>query len=627
VKAALRTAVALALAALASSPAQSRQIQDAIHLGHTGDVRALLRTGETLWIGTSGGLYQYDLGSDDFTGHSIVGDRLPSSSIRALAQKDGAVYVGTDDGLAVWDGAATTVYTDGNKGRFRGLPFDRIEHIDVGPSGDVYMSTLGHGVGVMREEEPYALTREDSLLDDKVYGVAEAEEGDLFFATSMGLCAFRDSTWVGFQAGAGIPRGEVRAVLLGSDRIYLLVGVGGVYRFDGDRAGRMSPQGVLPGDDIAALTLDDDGVLWAAGRFGRLAAYQGGRWNGVGEEDADVNAARWRSAYADGEGGVFFGSADGLVVAVRDNHLRKIRIPQELPSGSVRSIVGAEGDVFFLCGESVVRAPRSLSDVAVEDAPEGLVSLAASDSGLWAAGRWGIFRRTPQGYREALGVTRVADPAYTALCFDGRGRAWAALRNGAIVRYDGDIWLRMAEPEEVFDGPVEGLAAGGGGVWAWSRRGVARYDGSAWSVSPPDSFGGAEVCDLAVSPKGGVVAATADRVWLFRGDVPSQDLGATGPSVTGQAWRAVGFAANREGAYVFPRARAVRCLAFDAEGNLYIGTEDGLAAVRDDGLHWFGADEGLGGRAVAAVYAGEGDAVWVGFRTDGLTRVPVKSLW
>jgi ligand-binding sensor domain-containing protein len=613
VKSVLRTAVVLVLVALASSPAQSRKIEGAVHLGHTGGVRALLRTGETLWIGTGGGLYQYDLGSDDFTGHAIVGDRLPSSSIRALAQKDGAVYVGTDGGLAVWDGAATTVYTNRNRHRFRGLSFDRIEHIDVGPSGDIYISTFGHGVGVMREEEPYALTREDSLLDDKVYGVAEGEEGELFFATSMGLCAFRDSTWVGFQAGAGIPRGEVRAILPGSDRIYLLVGVGGVYRFGGDRAARMSPQGVLPGDDIAALTLDDRDVLWAAGRFGGLAVYQGGRWKRFGEEDADVNAARWRCAYADGEGGVFFGSADGLVVVIRDNNLRKIHIPQELPSGSVRSIVGVGGDVFFLCGENVVRAPGSLSDVAVEDAPEGLVSLAASDSGLWAAGRWGIFRRTPEGYREALGVTRVAEPAFTALCFDGRGRAWAALRSGAIVRYDGEIWLRMAEPVEVFNGPIDGLAAGGGGVWAWSRRGVARYDGSAWSVSPPDSFGGAEVCDLAVSPQGGVVAATAERVWLFRADT--------------SGWRAVGFGSGSEGAYVFPRRRAVRCLAFDADGYLYVGTEDGLAAVRDDGLHWFGADEGLGGRAVAAVYAGDGDALWVGFRTDGLTRVPVKSLW
>lgn len=607
-KSVLRIAVTLALVALTSSPVQSRRIEGTVHLGHTGDVRALLRTGETLWIGTGGGLYQYDLGSDDFTGHAIVGDRLPSSSIRALAQKDGAVYVGTDDGLAVWDGAATTIYTHRNKHGLRELSFDRIEHIDVGPSGDVYIGTLGYGVGVMRDEEPYALTREDSLLDDKVYGVAEGDEGELFFATSMGLCAFRDSAWVGFQAGAGIPRGEVRAILPGSDRIYLLVGVGGVYRFDGDRASRMSPQGVLPGDDVAALTLDDGGMLWAAGRFGGLAVYQGGRWKRVSEADADVNAARWRTAYADGEGGVFFGSADGLIAVVRDNVLRKIRVPEELPSGSVRSIVESEGTVFFLCGENVVRASRSLSDVALEEAPEGLVSLAASDSGLWAAGRWGIFQRTPEGYREALGVTRVADPAYTALCFDARGRAWAALRNGAIVRYDGELWLRMAEPEEVFDGPIEGLAAGGG-VWAWSRRGVARYDGAVWSVSPPDSFGGAEVRDLAVSPQGGVVAATADRVWLYRADT--------------SGWRAVGFGSGG----VFPRSRAVRCLAFDADGNLYIGTEGGLGVVRDDGLHWFGAEEGLGGRAVAAVYAGDGGAVWVGFRGDGLTRVPVKSLW
>jgi ligand-binding sensor domain-containing protein len=593
-----------------------------VHVVHTGDVRALCNVDDVLWIGTGGGLYRYDLGRDRFVDHVTVENRLPSNSVRAIRAKGDSVLVGTDAGLVIFDGDETLVYSGAGEGVYDSLYFDEIRAIDIGVGDAVYLGTFGHGLAVMRPSGGHMITREDSLLDDKVYGtvevVREGGEKDFYYATSMGLCAYRDSAWVGFQAGAGIPRGEVRRVLAaGADDLYLLVGVGGVYSFDGARARDLSPRGLFPGDDVADLSLDRRGILWAAGRFGGLAVRQSGHWKRIGEGDPMVDSSRWRCVYTDDEGGAFFGSADGIVVSVRDNILRKHRVPDQLPAPSARSIVGGPDEVRFLSGDRVVRVPLDLSALDVEETPPGLVALAVDGRGaLWAAGRWGIYQDSGDGLHEFVYDVDSPEPSFTSLCFDGTGRLWTATRAGAVYRYDGELWLGMAEPGELFVGSIDELAIEparderGEAVWALARaRGLAAYSAQTWTVHPAEGLGG-DVRDLSIGEHG-VAAVGAARVFVHDGGV----------------WLPVGLDA-RGGLAVgdtvdaFVTARAVNCVAWGS-GALYLGTESGLVGLDEDGVHRLR----LGGDAVVDVFVDGSGSVWVGYRCDGLLRIDAKSRW
>ncbi|MCK5406318.1 MAG: hypothetical protein KAJ37_02635, partial [Candidatus Krumholzibacteria bacterium] len=113
----LISVVVVAAMSLAPSPPQD-DLESARpgwnHIGHNGDIRALYRVGDSLWVGTSGGLFVYDLGTDQFADHITLGTELPSNSVRAIAARGDSVYVGTDRGLVVFSDDTVSVFTAEN---------------------------------------------------------------------------------------------------------------------------------------------------------------------------------------------------------------------------------------------------------------------------------------------------------------------------------------------------------------------------------------------------------------------------------------------------------------------------------------------------------------------------------
>jgi ligand-binding sensor domain-containing protein len=345
--------------------------------------------------------------------------------------------------------------------------------------------------------------------------------------------------------------------------------------------------------------------------------YQGGNWKRIGQGQPKIDDARWRCAYAAGDdAGVFFGSADGRVAVVRDNVLRTIDVPAELPSGRVRGLVRADDGVFCLSGPGVVHVDSSVTTVTVDDSPPGTDAIAVDAGGeLWTVGRWGIHQRHDGSYTEFRhDLFSTVEPAFTAVVFDPANRMWTAVRTGAVFRYDGELWVKMGESEEVLGGPVDGLRAGDAGtVWAFSDVGVSRFDGREWTTFPADSLGGA-VVDVALGPAGAVVAATRSRLWLFRED--------------SAGWQPVSIAGSADvRPFVAPRSRAINRVVFDADGHMILGTDAGLALVGPGGVRWLGAADGIGGGAVIDLLVDPDRALWLGFRSDGVARIPWKSLW
>lgn len=580
------------------------------HVSANRDIRALLRVGDTLWVATSGGLTLYDLAADRVGRRIVAGPTLPSNSVRTLELRSDSIFVGTDGGLAIFHGDATTVLTPSSPGKYRPIRFANIRSIDFGRDGSWYLGTYGAGLGVSCPDSNFTLTRKDSLLDDKVFGVCEMDDSTFYFATAMGMCAHRDGAWVGFQAGAGIPRGEVRQLQVGpEDRLYLRVGDTGIYRFNGNSATRLSQPGIFPEDGIAAFTIDARDNLWACGRYGGIAVYGGGRWKPA-TSDPEVDGEKWRCAYADDHGGVFFGSADGLIVAVEDNVLHKIRLPGELWSGNVHSIVSdGSGGLFMVNGGYVVRV-NSSGAIEREPAPSPVADLAiAPDGALWAATRWGVVRRDEKGYSELPVDIIVADPAFTVIAFDGRGRLWLGNQDGSLYRYDGTMWMRMADRHEVFDSPLTALTGtSGAGVWAFGERQSARYTGERWVTYGDTLFGGRAVVDVVRRP-GGLVAATASDLWVLE---DSRGM-----------WEAL---RREDGSPLGIGSRRLSSLATDESAFIYVGASNGIGILGRSEIRWIGQDAGIGGRGVADLFIEPGRYLWVGFASDGLTGIPLSEL-
>jgi ligand-binding sensor domain-containing protein len=616
-------AAAAVLGALAllgqSAPARAPSVQSGapkwFHLGWNGDVRALSRIGGTLWVGTGGGLFVYDLHSENLLAHVTAGPFLPSSSVRAIAARGDSVFVGTDQGLAVFAGDTASVFTPASPGPFPAAALERIRHVDFGPDEKVFVSTYGRGLGVLEGEVGRMVTRTDSLLDNKVFGVVSS--GDTTYcATSMGLCASRDSVWVSFQAGAGIPRAEVRQVVAARDGgLYLLVAGSGVHRFSGSRARRISYRTLFPENDISAMALDAEGDLWACGGHGGIAVYRDERWARVGEGDPRVDEKRWRSAYADSAFEAFFGSADGTVVVVRDQQVAELQVPAGLPSGTVTCLTqDSSGDVLALCGSFLVRIGSGR--VGVENPLPAVAEMGVSPGGqLWVATRSNLYRREGNAYVEVFPQLGEREVMYTAIGFDSSGALWLGTHTGTAYRYDGEIWLRMADRGELGEGAPAVFATDGvGQVWLLgSDGGLSVFAGDRWTTFADSTFDGAPVRAIDVTPGGAIVAATDNAIWR-------QELeGRWGRWARGKGGK------GRIEAWD-PAPARIAAIAFDGTGRLFVGTDLGLAVVDDERTVWITRVDGLGGTAVECLFVEPAGAVWVGLRNDGLTRVPFDAI-
>ena len=606
----LASALVLGASAITWAAPPATVPADAWHIGPTPAVRALCHTGNLLWVGTAAGLYLVDVRNGKVIAHEVAGEKLPSSSVRAIAAKGDSVFVGTDAGLAMFrrskDGSIEArVYVPAAPGPLKKVPLSRIAGLGVGANGDVLLATSGRGAGIITRGRGYSITRRDSLLDDKVFAVADRADGTRYFATSMGLCAqVRDTVFVSFQAGAGIPRGEVRA-LAPADRktFYLLVANHGVFRFDGAHAAEVKSPPDVRLRDATAISAGSDGTLWAVGD-GWIYARRGNKWTRVTPPDSD-KTARWTVVVADGVG-AFVGSSDGRVLAVNRGGALRVALPAGLPASRVESIAAdGSGAAWFVCDGRLVRADATAKQFTTDDVPGDVGAIALSPAGeVWTAGRWSVRRRAPDGWVDARPDIVEPDPSFTALVADARG-VWVGTASGALYRFDGELWLRMARAGSA---RVEEIHAAEESAWSLCDGRLYRSEEGRWRhYAGIDTA--AAVVDVARSPGGVWVAATETDLFAFdenkRAWKPARDWSESGPGAL--------------------RGR-MRALSFDGEGRLIVGTTEGVALWGSKSVRWLTAGNGLGGAHVTDL-AVDGDRLWVGFAEDGVSVISLRELW
>ncbi len=587
------------------------------HVPPQPQVRAICHAGDTLWVGTSAGLFRIDIRNGAPIDRIDAGPRLPSASVRGIATTGDSVFVTTDGGLSLFRGAETQVFTPREPGALAGVPLTRLSGVSIGRDREVLIGTLGLGAGILTPSGGYTITTKDSLLDDIVFSVADRPDGPRYFASPAGLCAqLDDTTFAWYQAGAGLPRGEVRHISVGADGgLYVLVSRLGLFRFDGTRSVQVKdPEGIRLRDALS-MSAGADGALWVAGD-GWVVVRRAHQWMRVPVAAPDDHA-RWRTIVADGSG-AFAGSADGVVIAIGRGSAFRESLSGGLPSGRVASIApDGTGRAWVVTGGSVVLADARTERATLESTTHDAQAVTIDRDGApIVAGRWTVHRRDASGWVDMSPDVVDADPAFTAARVDADGRLWVGMSSGALYRYDGEIWLRMARSPGDDDGAgVADVRSARGGAWALfggvpvrpAAGGLDHYAG----IDSTD-----RVVDLKRTPTGTWVAVTASR--LYRFDEPAHRWEPVFASVL------AGTTGNAE--HAVDRPGVLTSIAFDARGRVFLGSTGGVGIVDTAGERWRGAVQGIGGDAVTSLEV-DGAHLWIGFATDGLSVVSLDSAW
>jgi signal transduction histidine kinase/ligand-binding sensor domain-containing protein len=272
---------------------------------------------------------------------------LPQDTVRAITQtKDGFLWLGTDEGLAEFDGYD---FVDFNKEN-GALPNNSIAALWASSDGSLWIGTPG-GLTRYKDRKFTTFTKKDGLPDTFINSITEDRSGAIWVAAGIYVSRFQNGKFTNYSPSQGSPVEGLRIVYYGRDGNVYAAGYAGVGRFDGtrfvsvaepsdmgtvvttvvqDRQGNLwiggsggllmhTPAGKLrlyqtkdglPDSFVRAVWEDRDGNLWA-GTNGGLARLENGRF--VSDQKANAQERGWvRSLYEDVEGNLWVGMNSGL---------------------------------------------------------------------------------------------------------------------------------------------------------------------------------------------------------------------------------------------------------------------------------------------------------------------------
>lgn len=486
----------------------------------------------SLWVGTDAGLFRWD-----GTAWSPAPAGRPASGVSALAvDGNGVVWAGSfvpaseDDpmerglGMSRYDGTTWETVTDSyvlTQNRTRIAVGPLIQWIGVAPDGSIWVRTDYGLASYDGREWTRRLPRggetvgsSDAMVTwgpDGAAWVAGLERcgragyGGALVAYGGALVARSDGVaWTDYRAADGLPEtctptvaATPRGVFAGTDE--------GVYRLVGDR---WEPAWGQPGrrpyaTSVVAISHDE---AWAIDGSGRLWHYAGGAWSsGKPGEPGAANAL-----VAAPGGGLVAATPEGIALLRDGTWTMATTTPARLVA------VGADGTVRY-AGPHSLAGPGEIGGFRLDDPGRALPAIpgppiplvdhlaVGPDGSLWAGrdayGSYmepasteiGLFRYRDGRWQRVLADSlerpdhwRVDDLAVTP-----NGDVWVAwdplsdldLGERAWTRFDGATWTVL----NATDGPVSAIwdlaVAPDGVVWAATADGLARYDGTVWSVA------------------------------------------------------------------------------------------------------------------------------------------------
>lgn len=461
-------------------------------------VSTLAQTSDgALWVGTQEGLARFD-GLAFETFDAAHGD-LPSASVSALhAAADGTLWIATRGGVARYRNGA--FQTPGGA-----LAGAAVLSFAEGDDGTVWAGAANGVVARFDGTEFRALAALDSLRDQTVTALAQ-RDGTLWIGTKAdGLWSLADGRLA--RVESELTRGHITALLATPGGVWIGTESGGLLRYASERVRAVTRAGVTT---VRALHRDPAGSLWVGTEGGGLVRYANGKASSL-DEAQGLPHATVRSLLTDREGSLWVGTEGGGLARLRPGKFVPWGTPEGLQSDIVFSVVETDdGVVWFGTEGGGLSRLQSGRVTSVEGLPGDIVlALApAAGSGVWV-GLKDEGLALVQG-DQVTTVEGLPTRSVYGLYTDPDGTLWGATSAGLVRLSRGALTL-FTEADGLSDNEVTAIARDARG-----RLLVGTYEGglnvldvggngpirSARALGVEDGLGSEAVISLSVGAGG-----------------------------------------------------------------------------------------------------------------------------
>ncbi len=489
------------------------------------------------------------------------GEGLPQNSVNAIAQdREGYLWLGTQEGLVRFDGVRFTVY---DKKNVNGLLESWVQALCAGRDGVLWIGTQGGGLCALENGTFTTYTTKQGLSNNFIWCLYTDHEETLWIGTDGGLTRLKDGQFTVYTTREGLPGNRVRAIHEDAKgNLWIGTNGSGLACFKDGKFTVYTKKHGLPNNYIYSIHEDRRGDLWVGSYGGGPARLKDGTFTTYTAKQG-LSGNHVILIYEDRDGSLWVGTDTGGLNRLRDGKFTKAR---GLSNNTIWSMY--------------------------ED-PEGSLWIGTDGGGLnrLKSGKFTTYT-TQQGLSHDMAVSVYEDRD---------GAVWIGTHGGGLNCFKDGKFTTYTKKDGLLGNFIYSLYHDTkGNLWVGTfSSGLNRFtDGKFYSYTAKQGF-------------------VDDAVWAFHEDRDGSLWMGTNHGVIRMKDGVFTTFNTKRGL----SHNVVGCILRDREGRLWFGTDGGgLNRFENGKFISFKKEQGLSNDVVSALYEDREGVIWIG-TYGGLTRM------
>ncbi len=263
---------------------------------------------------------------------------LPSNHVTAILSDDEGTWVGTDDGLAFFDGINWTIYDSETSE----LPDNYIRDIHKDNTGIIWVATDMGILKIGQTTWESFTTDNSSIPSDNVRSITTDSEGNVWIGTwGQGIATKNGNNWTLYDANnSDLPSNGIFTVEVDElGVIWAGTFNGGVTKFNGVTwTTYNTSNSELPHNHVRTIAFDQNHIAWFGTDDGVARKTPGGHWDIHTAETIGYSFHTVFEGVVESPGVVFF-ATDGGILQLESSSFSMITAQNSnLPSNNIRSL-------------------------------------------------------------------------------------------------------------------------------------------------------------------------------------------------------------------------------------------------------------------------------------------------